>query len=230
MPVRPAGHLFLQPVKTLSVIYIDEMGTCLSMEEISLLLDNRCTLHTIGEINWKAYDSRPDVNFAVARTRDGILLKYHVREQWFKAEKTLPNQEVYEDSCVEFFVAPSSDGIYYNFEFNAIGTCLLGTGTGRHDRKRVDPPVIAQIRFLPSAGNLPSGEKEGDFKWTLTLAIPYSTFIHHKIEGGRGTTLRANFYKCGNKLTVPHYLTWNPVATDKPDFHRPEYFGLLEFA
>ena len=42
--------------------------------------------------------------------------------------------------------------------------------------------------------------------------------------------LKANFYKCGDKLSVPHYLSWNPVTTEKPDFHRPEYFGLLEFA
>ena len=53
------------------------------------------------------------------------------------------------------FVAPSDDGIYYNFEFNAIGTCLMGSGTGRHDRKRSDPSVIAGIRYLASAGSLP---------------------------------------------------------------------------
>lgn len=200
------------------------------MKEISRLLDTRCVLHTIGEMNWKDYDYRPDVNFAAAHTRSEILLKYHVRERWFKAEKTMPNQEVYEDSCVEFFVAPSNDGIYYNFEFNAIGTCLMGTGTGRHDRKRADPSVISKIRHLASAGNLPITEEEGDFAWTLTLAIPFTAFVYHTITGMKGTVLSANFYKCGDKLAVPHYLTWNPVSTEKPDFHRPEFFGLLEFA
>lgn len=230
MPVRQTGLLLLLTVKTLRVINIDDRKERLPMEEISRLLDSRCTMHTIGELNWESFGYRPEVNFAVARTREEILLKYRVREQWIKAEMTLPNQEVYQDSCVEFFVAPSVDGIYYNFEFNAIGTCLMGAGTGRHDRKRSDPSVVAEIRHLASAGNLPFGEKEGDFEWSLTVAIPFSSFIHHKFDGRNGTMLRANFYKCGDGLTVPHYLTWNPVDTEKPDFHRPEFFGILELS
>jgi hypothetical protein len=39
----------------------------------------------------------------------------------------------------------------------------------------------------------------------------------------------ANFYKCGDDTSKRHYLSWNPVKTAKPDFHRPEYFGILNF-
>jgi len=45
----------------------------------------------------------------------------------------------------------------------------------------------------------------------------------------KGKIFRANFYKCGDKLTVPHYVTWNPVGTENPDYHQPEHFGLLKF-
>jgi hypothetical protein len=24
-------------------------------------------------------------------------------------------------------------------------------------------------------------------------------------------------------------VTWNPIGTEKPDYHRPEYFGSLKF-
>ena len=200
------------------------------MEEISALLDGLDVRHRIGELNWRGNDYSPEAGFSIARTSREILLKYYVRETWFKAEKTETNQEVYEDSCVEFFVSPADDGIYYNFEFNAIGTCLMGAGTGRHDRKRADPSVIAEIRRLASAGKGPISESNGDFFWTLTLAIPFSTLFHHRADFSEGRLFRANFYKCGDKLTVPHYLTWNPVGTEKPDFHRPEFFGSLEFA
>ena len=30
-------------------------------------------------------------------------------------------------------------------------------------------------------------------------------------------------------LSVPHYVTWNAVGTEKPDYHQPAYFGLLKF-
>jgi len=136
---------------------------------------------------------------------------------------------VCEDSCVEFFVSPESDGIYYNFEFNGIGTCLLGTGTGRENSKRTDPEIISKIRRQTSVGEKPVKERKGRFFWTITIAIPVEVFFRHKIKTLKGKTFKANFYKCGDKLSVPHYVTWNPVGTDKPDYHRPEYFGQLKF-
>ena len=35
------------------------------------------------------------------------------------------------------------------------------------------------------------------------------------------------FYKCGDKTAHPHFLSWNPVGTPAPDFHRPDFFGEL---
>ena len=40
-------------------------------------------------------------------------------------------------------------------------------------------------------------------------------------------SIRANFYKCGDKTAHPHYLSWSPIDTPKPDFHRPDFFGEL---
>jgi len=82
---------------------------------------------------------------------------------------------------------------------------------------------------MTSPGSNPIGEMRGRFSWTITIAIPLNVFFHHKIKELKGRTFTANFYKCGDKLSVPHYLTWNPVGTSKPDFHRPDYFGRLEF-
>lgn len=39
----------------------------------------------------------------------------------------------------------------------------------------------------------------------------------------------ANFYKCGDKLQTPHFLSWNPINLEKPNFHCPEFFGTLNF-
>ncbi len=41
--------------------------------------------------------------------------------------------------------------------------------------------------------------------------------------------LKANFYKCGDELQTPHFLSWNPIEIEKPDFHRPDFFGTLRF-
>ena len=42
--------------------------------------------------------------------------------------------------------------------------------------------------------------------------------------------VRGNFYKCASATSEPHYLSWNPILTDKPDFHRPDFFGDIYFA
>ena len=200
-----------------------------SLEEISLKLDEQKVRLMIDTINWKGYNYKPDVALSIAYSDHEIFLKYYISENFFKAEKTDTNQMVCEDSCVEFFVSPEDDGIYYNMEFNAIGTCLLGTGTGRADSERVSPVIISKIRRLTTAGTEPFKEKKGEFVWKITIAIPFEVFFHHQVSDLKGKIFRANFYKSGDKLTVPHYVTWNPVGTEEPDYHRPEHFGLLKF-
>jgi len=199
------------------------------LDEISAKLDKQNERLLIDTINWKEYNYKPEVSLSIAYGDNEIFLKYYISEDYFKAEKTESNQKVSQDSCVEFFVSPESDGIYYNLEFNGIGTCLLGTGTARENSIKANPEIISKIRRLSSAGEIPVMEKEGEFEWTITIAIPFEVFFHHTVKDLKGKTFRANFYKCGDMLQIPHYLTWNPVGTEKPDYHQPGYFGLLKF-
>jgi hypothetical protein len=200
-----------------------------SLEDISALLDEQSDKLLIDTINWPEYGYKPDVKLSIAYSDSEIFLKYYVKEDYFKAEMTEPNQNVYEDSCVEFFVSPAGDGIYYNMEFNGIGTCLLGSGTGRHDSRRADPEIISRIRRLSSLGKNAIAEIGGRNEWTLTVAISFRVFFHHDVRDLKGKSFRANFYKCGDGLKVPHYVTWSPIGTDQADFHRPEYFGTIKF-
>lgn len=200
-----------------------------SLEVISAMMDTVKKRLLIDTINWKGYHYKPDVSLSIAYNDHEIFLKYYITENCFKAEKTETNQMVCEDSCVEFFVSPEEDGIYYNMEFNGIGTCLLGEGRDRASSKRVDPEIVSKIRRLSSAGTKPVSETTGEFTWTITVAVPFEVFFRHKITSLKGKGFRANFYKCGDKLSVPHYVTWNPVGTENPDYHQPGYFGLLRF-
>jgi hypothetical protein len=199
------------------------------MAEVSARLDDLGDGHPIETLNWESHSYKPYVRFNIAWGNREIYIKYYVRESHVKAEKSRTNEMVCEDSCVEFFVSPSDDGIYYNFEFNPIGTVLMGAGHGRDDSVRADTSVVDGIRRLTTMGDQPFSEISGDIRWSLTLAIPLESFFHHRVDHLAGKSFRANFYKCGDKLTNPHYVTWNPVSTERPDYHRPEYFGILKF-
>lgn len=199
------------------------------LREVSEALDALGPGHEIALVNWTEFAYRPVVRFNIGHNNREIFLKYYVRELYVKAEKSQPNQMVCEDSCVEFFVSPDEDGIYYNFEFNPIGTTLLGKGSGRADSRVVDPSYSAKIRRWGTLGDEPFGERTGDQQWELVVAIPTEAFAGKEIGLLSGRRFRANFYKCGDKLTEMHFLTWNPIRTGNPDFHRPEYFGVIEF-
>jgi hypothetical protein len=199
------------------------------LDEVSSRLDKYDPGELIDILNWESFRYRPDARFNIAYSDKEIFLKYYIIEDFVKAEMTESNQMVCEDSCIEFFVSPADDGIYYNFEFNAIGTCLLGTGTSRKDSVRAPVSIIETIRRKGSFGTVPFKERKGKQSWTITIAIPLTAFFRHNITELKGKTFRANFYKCGDKLTRPHYLTWNLISTQNPDYHQSEYFGMLKF-
>jgi hypothetical protein len=216
-------------MKTILVPYLILSSLMPEMAEISKALDKLGEGYSIDCLNWRDYSYQPKVRFNIAYGQKEIYLKYYVHEQYVMAQKGKSNESVCEDSCVEFFVSPEDDGIYYNFEFNPIGTCLVGKGTGRADSRVIDPAYIARIRRLGTMGTVPFEEKTGDLSWELTIAIPVEAFAGKDIKTLSGKVFKANFYKCGDKLTRPHYLTWNPVGTPNPDYHQPKYFGTLEF-
>lgn len=215
-------------MKTAEVKKLNLKGVFPPLEKVSEAMD-KMVKYRIDTLNWTDFDYRPEVGFSIAYSDHEIFIKYYVKESYFKAEKTKPNEMVCEDSCVEFFVSPENDGLYYNMEFNGIGTCLFGYGTGRSDLKRADPRIISKIRRLSTYGDKPVKQQEGEFSWTITIGIPYEVFFQHKVSDLKGKSFRANFYKCGDMLKVPHYVTWNPVGTPNPDYHQPEYFGMIKF-
>ncbi len=185
---------------------------------------------TIDCSNWPLeFPEKPLVRFTFARIVDGLLINFSVREDYTKASFTVDNEPVYKDSCVELFIDPSGDGTYYNFEFNAIGTLLLGFGADRNYREKALPEITNQVKRLSSLGTLPFDTMTINEPWNLTVMIPYTAFWHHAIAPFEGKKIKGNLQKCGDELTVPHYLSWNPIPTPHPDFHRPEFFGLFYF-
>ena len=185
--------------------------------------------HVIDTVNWPKYAYRPEVQFRMAYCDSAFLLQYRVKEQAVRAVAATDNGEVWKDSCVEFFVTPADDGIYYNFEFNCAGTCLLSAGSSRHGRESAQLSLIATIRRQPSLGRHPFGERKGEKEWDMTLVVPFTCLFKHYGYSPVGKTLRANFYKCGDDMSVPHFLSWKPIKTEEPDFHRPEFFGTVKF-
>lgn len=185
-------------------------------------------LHTVGCVNWPGeFPSRPDVRFAIAHTGSEILLKFFVGEDYTLAAVTEDNGRVWTDSCVEFFINFDDTG-YYNFECTCIGKALLGFRKTREDFTHADCKILDTISRNPSLGNEPFAERR-DVAWTLEIVLPVSAFFRHDIKDISGMKARGNLYKCGDNLTVPHFLSWRPIDNPTPNFHLEKFFGELEF-
>lgn len=200
--------------------------------EVSLLpelLDKeKIGFQSIKTVNWKEYPYCPKVEFRIAHTEDAFLLHFKVREGSVRAKYGEDNGSVWTDSCVEFFSVPVGDGIYYNIECNCIGTILIGAGATRNDRERAPQEVMDQVQRWASLGRKPFVERVEETNWEVALIIPYTAFFKHRITSLDECKVKANFYKCGDELQTPHFLSWNPIEIEKPDFHRPDFFGTLE--
>ncbi len=205
-------------------------ATDVTLSEVSVLLEAQTELHPIAVLNWSAFPYKPAVGFRIAHANNQIWLKYYVTEENILAQTEEINGGVSGDSCVEFFFDPLANGNYYNFEFSCIGKPHLAYGPGRGKRRFVDPQLIQnELQITSTLGSKTFAEKTGGHSWEMTMIIPASMFIHDKGIKLKGLRTKANFFKCGDKTSIKHYLTWNPIVAEKPDFHRPEQFGTVVF-
>lgn len=199
-----------------------------TLAEAAHLLEKQTVTIQIDTINWSAFSYKPQVTFRIGHTGSEIWLKFYVVEKHIRAVETRTNGDVYKDSCVEFFIA-FDDKNYYNFEFSCIGTRHLSFGPGRGNRTRISPEIVEQIEIEPSLGNKPFEAKSGNFTWEMMIRIPVNCFAFNTMHALDNATANANFYKCGDSTAEPHFVTWNPVKTENPDYHRPEFFGKIQF-
>lgn len=174
----------------------------------------------VGVANWKEYEYRPDVYATLAH--DGVCLfcLFDVSERHLLVNTLDDNGPVWEDSCVELFVADADGEHYYNFETNAAGVALASRRVNRTECEHFAAEKMNRIIRLSS---LPKEKvdriDEDGIGWRLLVGIPFDLFCC-----GRPDELRINIYKCGDKTSEPHFLSWAPIDTPAPDFHRPEFF------
>ncbi|MGL5683048.1 MAG: carbohydrate-binding family 9-like protein [Marinifilaceae bacterium] len=180
--------------------------------------------NTINNVNWPVqYPYKPSVAFTAAYNDNYLFIHFSVDEQSTRAKAAVDGGDVWCDSCVEFFFSPDTK-CYYNFEFNCIGTMLLGFRNGT-ESERATSDVMQHVKRYTTLEAVPFDEKMGQTHWELTVAIPATALYKHNFQTWKGVTGTANFYKCGDDLSQPHFISWNPIHFEKPNFHLPEFFG-----
>ncbi len=182
-------------------------------------------INHIDNLSWKEYPYKPSASFYIGNNTETIFLHFVVKEEERRVTVTEINGPVWEDSCVEFFVSFDDLG-YYNMEFNAAGVALVGFGKNRNERVLLEKETIKKIKTVPFFREEAS---INNVQWELAITIPIQVFVHHTIIRLNDLACRANFYKCGDKLQRPHFLSWSSIKNPEPNFHLPGFFGELYF-
>lgn len=204
-----------------------------NVSQLETVFDKIKILHEAGaeapidQVNWeKDFPKAMPVTVRVAHDGDTLYLYYTVIGESIRAANTEDFGSVWEDSCVEFFMQRDGETEYRNFECNILGTLL----SRRHETR---DKGVSQLEEMPhifrysTINHRYEGERQVS-DWNMYLEIPKSALGFSGSESLSGQKIRANFYKCGDETPEPHFLSWNRIDLPEPNFHVPQFFGLLE--
>lgn len=182
-------------------------------------------------------DHRPQTRARMLYDADGLYGIFAVADRYVRCTRTAYLSSVYRDSCVEFFVQPVVERGYFNFEFNCGGAMLCShvvdptrTADGLADCTRLPEADGVQVRIYHSLPPIVEPEIVDPIAWVLEFSIPFSLLSGYvgPIGDVGNQVWRANFYKCAEDNSHPHWASWSPV--DELNFHLPRCFGTLRFA
>ena len=215
----------MKTVKRIRVPFIEGLEN-MTLQELDLAMEKSASKFAVCENNWpKEAPYTPDCNGSIARTASHLAVMFHVRGLDLRATQIEDNGRSWEDSCCEFFVTDPYDGTYYNFELTCIGSLLSSKRKSRLDSVLREKEDVARVIRHSSLAHEETEISDRIFSWTVAMLIPYDLIGIDR--DNVPVSVRGNFYKCGDLTAHPHFLSWNPIGTPKPDFHRPEYFGEL---
>lgn len=189
----------------------------------------------VGLFHPTSSNHRPDARFRLLHDGRHVYVRFQVADRYVRSVQTACQGSVCADSCAEFFVRPRADRGYFNFEINAGGTLLLyyirdatRTPQGFADYEEVSGEWSRQVRIWHSLPAVVEPERPEPVTWHLGYAIPVALLEAYAgpLRPLSGQTWRANFFKCGDQTSHPHWASWAPLTA--LNFHLPECFGELK--
>ena len=198
---------------------------------------SRSEIGRLTHFNTKSSSHRPKVEFKVAWQDDGLFVFFRAADRYVRCTRTDFQASVCKDSCCEFFVQPKPDKGYFNFEINCGGTLLLyyiedhrRVEGGLAKRESVSADAAGTMTIYHSMPRVVNPEIAEPVEWRIEYFIPFALFEKYVGSLGpvAGRVWRANFYKCADESSHPHWVSWAPLD-DILNFHLPGYFQPIRF-
>jgi hypothetical protein len=188
----------------------------------------------LGHFHPRSSLHRPVATAKMMHDNQNVYVAFKVHDQFVRCVHDRYQSSVYQDSCVEFFVEPSADAGYFNFEVNCGGAMLLyyiedpAPAPQALFRKfcQVPAELGQQVRIRSSLPSRVEPEIADPVTWTVQIAVPRAVFeaFLGPVGDWSGKLWRGNFFKCGDLTSHPHWASWSPIG-EELRFHDPRRFA-----
>lgn len=192
----------------------------------------------IAHFHPRSSPHRPQTRVRLLYDADAMYVEFDVQDQYVVCTNTEYQSRVSGDSCVEFFVEPVPAKGYFNFEINCGGAMLLyyiedparAPDALFSKFAEVPEPLGRQVRIVSTLPRRVIPEITGPQHWRLRCHIPFTVLepFVGPLAPEPGEQWRANFFKCADQCSHPHWASWSPIG-EELRFHQPKFFAPLEF-
>ena len=174
----------------------------------------------------------PKTQAKVLYDASAIYVVFRVEDRYVRA--VAGHQEsVCRDSCVEFFFIPGTDISkgYFNVEMNCGGNMLFHYQTVPLQGKEIAKADCDQVQVYHQLPSRIDPEIAEPTTWIVAYKLPVDILKKYSpvSQPAPGVVWLANFYKCADSTSHPHWLTWSKVDRPQPNFHVPENFTQITF-
>lgn len=178
-------------------------------------------------------DHIPETRVRMLYDDQSLYLIFEVRDRYVRAVGVRDGDRVWEDSCVEFFFTPGDDlaAGYFNFETNCGGARYWHHHPAAGGDRPLAADDLARVAVAHTLNGAIEPEIAGPVTWRVEYRVPIEILRNYTTvaQPAPGVRWRANFQKCADHSSHPHFLTWSRIDWPQPKFHLPEFFGWLEF-
>lgn len=189
-----------------------------------------CPKYHLSHFQWRCVIQPPTYAQIGYLPKEGFYVHMVCEERDPLRRQVAPQSQVCQDSAVEaFFTFPPQSSIqegyvpeikdmYFNFELNANGAMHAKYGYGRQNRTALQMEEYEMCK--------PSADVQ-ETCWSADFMVPLSLIQKccNISEFHQEDQFFVNFYKIAEDAAIEHYASYNPILSEKPNFHLPQYFA-----
>ncbi len=181
---------------------------------------------------WPEQKGRKQMTLAKLAWDDANLYAaYECRDTDITATYTERDDPVYQDDCVELFIAPApgKSAFYYGFEMNCRG--VLYDYFYAFPTVLIAPYDTGGVWLKTAIDGTLNASGDRDRGWTLEVRIPFANLsdLMGKSRPEPGDVWRINMNRWDGTGEARALSQWSPSGLGAPHPHRPEGFGALVF-